>query len=270
MVMARGRALQRVRPGLVISGVLQGQIPLASGDYVSEASVSDIYVVYAKAARLELLSRFVGRHIRRKVMNYTSFKTLFRFAYYLKFVEPAQGSTFRITRVGLNARQEWEDLRRAWQVLAKRTKDGEVVHPPPGRDITALTHEGIVWLCQEYALKHGLAPASHREVGLLPGSGYPDLLLEDELGTRLYAVEVKSKGSHRTGVLQGIGQCASYKCGIPDVSSCLVIPECFSEQVCFICDKLSFGWMSVVAFSDSGEFSLVYGEDSFINNLHSL
>lgn len=278
-----GRASQQVRPGLIIKGILRKQVPLADGNYVAEASVSDIYTVYAKAAKSEKLSRHKGKRMYRNVMSYSSFRTFFKFAHYLGFVEPTCDGMFRITEVGCSAWQEWEDLRRAWQLLVRR-KGADAVPPRSDAaayvhsdvavfdhlDVADLTHDGVVWLCQEYAIRYGLAPVSYVEVSPLASLGHPDLLLEDELGTKLYAVEVKSRRAKGQEVLRGIGQCANYRCSIPNVSPCLVIPAGLSEQVCSICNKLSFSWMSVVAFSDTGEFSLVYGKDSFIEDPYSL
>lgn len=264
--MARGRALQRVRPGLVVKGVLQGKVRLRGRGFVQEASVADIYAVYSEAAKLERLKKRAGNRVHRKVMSYKSFQTFFKFARYLGFVEPGQDGTFRITELGRDAWQEWEDLKRAWQVLVKGvgTEAGKVAQCPPEEDLTTLTHKGVVWLCQEYALKRGLAPISLREADPLPGSGVPDLLLGDELGTRFYAVEVKSRGAQRVNALSGIGQCAGYKCGIPNVNPCLVIPEKLSDCLRDVCSKLSLDWIALITYSDKGELSLVYGEDSFV------
>ncbi len=257
-VLSKGRALQQVRPGFVVKAVLQGQLALADGNYVSEASKDDIYKVYAETAVLEKLARPKDGRTHRTVMSYGSFCTFFKFAQLLEFVEPTRDNMFGITEAGRDAWQEWEDLRRVWQILVRG------VVRCSSKDIAALTHEGVLWLCQERALKHGLAPIAREEVRPLLDSGIPDLLLGDELGVRFFAVEVKPKAVHRIEVLRGIGQCASYKCNIPNVSPCLVISEKFSGLMYDICSKLSLNWMSVVVFDMNGQLSLVYGKDSFL------
>ncbi len=275
-VMAKGRAAQGTRPGLIVKGILQGQIPLVNGCFVTEASVDDLYAAYVTAAQNEKLVHPIGERVYRKVMSYASFKTLFRFGQLLKLVEPAQDGTFKITEVGCGTQQEWEDLRRTWQILARGKKVTLKVtlkttpKTSPKANISVFTHEGAVWLCQEYMLKHGLLLASGVEIGWLSISGFPDLLFENRQGTKLYVIEVKHGGAQRYEALAGIGQCASYRCGIPNASPCLVIPGSLSAWVSTVCNKLSFNWMSVIAFDDNGEFSLVYGEDSFIRNMYSI
>lgn len=274
--LSRGRKLQKVRPGLMIRGILQSQIPLLDGRYTFAASIDELYAVYAKAAKQEYLSRPVGKRIHRKVMSLDSFNTFFRFACLLKFVEQAHDGLFRITELGHDAWHEWEDLRRAWQLLARGKKvvlgdDATVAYipyiPKTQSEVEIvnfhLSHQGVVWLCLKHALKQGLVKVTHTEAGWL-SHGLPDLILEDKQGTRFYAVEVKPRGSGLQEALRGIGQCASYKCDIPNIVPCLVIPERSSWWVNVICGTLSFNWISVITFNDSGEFRLLYGKDSFI------
>jgi len=136
----RGRALQSVRPGYTIKKVLLGEIPLRTGELVSEASITDIHNSYKELVNRENELREKRYHI--KGMNILSFTTLFKFARYLGLVEhvrseprhkPASGSLhrvengtrlhivngtrriFRLTEKGRADDESWNNLCGAWR-----------------------------------------------------------------------------------------------------------------------------------------------------------
>ena len=141
MVTLRGRAATPVRPGLVTKAVLLGQTPLATGELVSEASITDLHNAYKELVKRENMLR--PRIKRLKPMTMQSFKTLFKFAQLLGLVElvredpmefpPPTGhlysirkpndeviaviSTrriFKITPLGTEDERSWTNLCRAW------------------------------------------------------------------------------------------------------------------------------------------------------------
>lgn len=269
----RGRALQKVRPGMIIKGVLQGKVPLADGSYVREANMTDMYMVYACAASLM-------EH--REVMSVKSFATLLRAALYLGLIscvssngESFAHSKFAITDMGRNAQRDWEDITSAHKARGKalsvetqgmtssRFSFFGLRPPPTPEEVANLTHTGVVWLCLRAALERGLEP-----IGILKdypaGAGYPDLLLEPPSRSKYYAIEVKSKNERRIGIVQGIGQCAGYKCSMDDVKPCLVIHEKFAGWVRSICEKLPLDWLNVVSYNGNGQFRVEYGSDCFL------
>lgn len=85
MVTLRGRAATPVRPGLTIKGVLSGQVPLRTGNLVTEAAITDIHGAYKEQIRRENSTRPKIKRLRG--MTYRSFITLFRFADLLGLVE---------------------------------------------------------------------------------------------------------------------------------------------------------------------------------------
>lgn len=143
----RGRATQKVRPGITIKKVLSGKIPLVSGEIVSEAACTDIHQVYRALVKKENIGK--KKPHRQKGMTYQSFATLFRFAKYLGLIEfardepsknpPAGGPLYnpmkvdgihavvtmrrlyRLTQVGRDSDEPWSDLCQAW-IKAKRTE----------------------------------------------------------------------------------------------------------------------------------------------------
>jgi len=142
MTTLRGRAATPVRPGLTAKAVLLGQVPLATGEHVSEASISDLHNAYKELIKQENTLRPAAH--RLKPMTYRSFLTLFKFAQLLHLVElvreepmelpPPGGSLlsirgsgdaaivtisarriFKITQVGADDEKSWSDLCRAWR-----------------------------------------------------------------------------------------------------------------------------------------------------------
>lgn len=155
----RGRAAQPLRPGFITKAVLSGDIPLATGELVKEAAVTDIHSVYRFLTKQENVVRPRDRKLRG--MSYASFITMFRFAKYLGLVErvreepmlfpPPTGTLlsirkpdevpeiveskrviYRLTQVGVEDEVAWSNLRKAW---AERwpvpQKAVEVVPPVP-------------------------------------------------------------------------------------------------------------------------------------------
>jgi len=136
----RGRAAQPLRPGFIAKAVLSGDIPLATGESVKEAAITDIHSVYRYLTKQENLIRPRDRRLRG--MTYRSFLTLFRFAYLLGLVErvreepmlfPPPGEPllsirkpngahiveakriiYRLTLVGREDEVAWSNLCRAW------------------------------------------------------------------------------------------------------------------------------------------------------------
>ena len=137
----KGRGLQSIRPGLTIKGVLMGQIPLATGAIVIEASITDIHHTYQELIRQENMLRPKSRRLQG--MRYPSFYALFRLARYLGLVEfvrdepmlfpPPTGHLYslrkdtemnvvvstrriyKLTEKGRKAEQSWQNLHRAWK-----------------------------------------------------------------------------------------------------------------------------------------------------------
>ena len=141
MTTLRGRGATPVRPGLVTKGVLLGLIPLATGELVTEAAITDLHSSYKELIKRENTLRPKARRLRG--MTYRSFLTLFKFAQLLNLVElvreepmlyPPPGGPlfsvrkpdgeprvvisgrriFRLTAVGTEDERSWSNLCRAW------------------------------------------------------------------------------------------------------------------------------------------------------------
>lgn len=144
MVTLRGRAATPVRPGLVAKSVLMGEIPLATGELVTQAAITDLHNAYKELVRRENDLR--PRAKRLKPMTMQSFKTLFKFSQLLGLVElvreesmqfpPPTGNLFslrkderttlgvravistrrifRITSLGAEDEKSWTNLCKAW------------------------------------------------------------------------------------------------------------------------------------------------------------
>lgn len=141
MVTLRGRAATPVRPGLVTKSVLMGETPLATGELVTEAAITDLHNAYKELVHRENALR--PRVKRLKPMTMFSFKTLFKFAQLLGLVElvreepmqfPPPGGplysvrkaddevravistrrVFKITPLGTEDEKSWTNLCKAW------------------------------------------------------------------------------------------------------------------------------------------------------------
>lgn len=141
MVTLRGRAAQPVRPGLVTKEVLLGNIPLRTGETVTEAAISDLHGAYAELVKQE--NRFRPKDKKLRGMTQFSFKTLFKFAQLLGLVElvreepmqfPPPGGplysvrkpdgvhvvesarrVFKLSEVGKEDERAWTNLCKAWR-----------------------------------------------------------------------------------------------------------------------------------------------------------
>ncbi len=141
MATLRGRGATPVRPGIVTKGVLLGEIPLATGELVTEAAITDLHSSYKELIKRENTLRPKARRLRG--MTAQSFKTLFKFAQLLNLVElvreepmlfPPPGGplfsvrkpdgvhvvvstrrVFKLTAVGKEDERSWSNLCRAWR-----------------------------------------------------------------------------------------------------------------------------------------------------------
>lgn len=141
MVTLRGRGATPVRPGNVTKGVLLGEIPLATGELVTEAAITDLHSAYKELIRRENALRPKEKRLRG--MTAFSFKTLFKFAQLLGLVElvreepmlyPPPGGVlysvrkpdgahvvvstrriFKLTDIGKEDERSWTNLCRAWR-----------------------------------------------------------------------------------------------------------------------------------------------------------
>lgn len=157
----RGRAVMSIRPGLITKAVLLGQTPLATGELVTEASISDLGAAYKEAVKRENALRPKAKQIRG--MTSYSFKTLFKFAQLLGLVElvkeepmlyPPPGGplysirkpdgvhvvestrrVFKITDTGREDELCWSNLCKAWRVgtVAPQKLEVPLVTKPPPR-----------------------------------------------------------------------------------------------------------------------------------------
>ena len=155
MVTPRGRGATPVRPGLVTKGVLLGQIPLATGEIVTEAAITDLHSSYKELIKRENTLRPKAKRLRG--MTYHSFLTLFKFAQLLNLVElvreepmlfpPPGGSlfsvrkpdgaeavissrrVFKLTAVGREDERSWTNLCRAW--IDKWPAPEKIEYAPP-------------------------------------------------------------------------------------------------------------------------------------------
>lgn len=140
MTTLKGRAATPVRPGICIKQVLLGQVPLATGEIVSEAAITDLHSAYKELVKRENALRPKVKRLRG--MTYRSFVTLFKFAVLLSLVEhvrdepmafPPPGGPlyrvekpdgihavistrriFKITSVGSEDEKSWTNLCKAW------------------------------------------------------------------------------------------------------------------------------------------------------------
>jgi len=139
----RGRSTRKVRPGIVIKGVLSGNIPLTDGHLVTEAACTDVHQVYRALIKQENVGK--KKPHRLKGMTYQSFSAEFRFAKYLDLIEfvrdeplknPPAGKAlynpvkdgeihvvvttrkiYRLTKSGWESEEPWHDLCSAYRKL---------------------------------------------------------------------------------------------------------------------------------------------------------
>jgi len=159
MTVPRARALTPVRPGITIKQVLSGQTPLVSGEFVSEAAITDIHSVYKLLVYRENETRPKAK--RLKGMTYASFLKIFKFAQLLSLVElvreepmqypPPKGHLYSV-RVGAAGRTSsaiskrrifclsglgkqdelsWTNLCKAWIEQWPRPQAAPVIAAPP-------------------------------------------------------------------------------------------------------------------------------------------
>lgn len=149
MTTLRGRAASAIRPGLIVKRILMGELPLDTGELVSEAAIVDLFNAYKRQLREYNQVREKAKHITG--MHYRSFYTMFRFAQLLKLVEFVREEeadwkrkaattaatslirleksaetghigrrisnrrVFRLSEVGKEDVKSWLDLTRAWK-----------------------------------------------------------------------------------------------------------------------------------------------------------
>ncbi len=141
MVILRGRGAQPIRPGAVIKGILLGEIPLPTGELVTEAAITDLHSTYKELTRRENTLR--PKHKQLRGMTAFSFKTLFKFSQLLNLVElvreepmlyPPPGGplysirktdgvhvvistrrVFKLTDIGKEDERSWTNLCKAWR-----------------------------------------------------------------------------------------------------------------------------------------------------------
>ncbi len=139
-VTLRGRAATPVRPGLVTKSVLMGVTPLATGELVHEAAITDLHSAYKELIKGENAARVKAKRLRG--MTYPSFLKLFKFAQLLNLVElvreepmqfPPPGGNlisarkpdgihavvsvrriFKLTPIGMEDERSWTNLCKAW------------------------------------------------------------------------------------------------------------------------------------------------------------
>jgi len=143
----RGRAASAIRPGVITKRVLLGELPLETGEFVSEAAIVDLFGAYRRQLYEYNQTHERSHHI--KGMHHRSFYTMFRFARLLGLVEfvreeeadwkrkaavtPATSlmrleqtegeltqrisnrRVFRLTDVGKEDVKAWLDLTNAWK-----------------------------------------------------------------------------------------------------------------------------------------------------------
>jgi hypothetical protein len=91
----KGRALQKVRPGLVVKDVLMSKIPIRDSQYVTEASITDLHNAYKN--QINDYNILQEKTKRLRGMNVYSFTTLFKFARLLGLVEYVRDEPMHIT-----------------------------------------------------------------------------------------------------------------------------------------------------------------------------
>jgi len=138
----RGRAASPIRVGFIIKNTLQGNIPLKTGELVSEAAIADIFGAYK--GEVDRVNTLRSRDRRIRGMIWSSFYTAFRFAKIIGLVEfvreepmlyPPPGGdlvriekggnghkivkstrkVFRLTSIGMTDEKSWSDLTRAYK-----------------------------------------------------------------------------------------------------------------------------------------------------------
>jgi len=123
----RGRAVGWPRPGWVIKEVLTKERTLPTGAYVSEASIIDLYKTYVDLINKE--NRVRDKYHKLKGPTLHSFDTYFRFAEYLGLVERAnytqensgmRRTTYRITQLGRDDNNSWDNLVGTWKEVRKK------------------------------------------------------------------------------------------------------------------------------------------------------
>lgn len=162
-----GRARSPIRPGLVIKDILMGRIPVITWDetgrvekFVDEACIVDMHYTYKELMRREAQLHEMRRTSR--VMTYSSFCHLFKFARYLGLVEfthyepmifpPPQGHLyqigkhdgvhvrisqrkfFKLTELGIQDERAWTDLCNAYKqgwTLPQKVEYAEPYIRPP-------------------------------------------------------------------------------------------------------------------------------------------
>ncbi len=166
-VILRGRAASPVRPGLVTKQVLLGKIPLASGELVTEASISDLHNAYKEQIRRENALRPRAKRLRG--MTSQSFKTLFKFAQLLGLVElvreepmqfPPPGGPlysvrvtdkprvvistrriFKVSPLGEEDEKSWTNLAKAWIEGWTAPQKAEYITPVPREEVIPRVRE---------------------------------------------------------------------------------------------------------------------------------
>jgi hypothetical protein len=170
----RGRALQPVRPGLVIKSILMGTQPLITPptdqeQTVMEACATDIHYTYQTLINRENQTREHGN--RLKGLRTASFNTVWRFLRVLGMIEfvreepmlypPPHGNllsirkdvvgeftlrnsarrVFRITEFGIQEEVAWNDVTKAYKDFVKQ---GNVRWPEPRKMQVAVPIEGEI------------------------------------------------------------------------------------------------------------------------------
>ena len=170
MTILRGRAASPVRPGLVTKQVLLGVIPLATGELVEEASISDLHNAYKEQIRRENALRPRAKRLRG--MTSYSFKTFFKFAQLLGLVElvreepmqlPPPGGPlysirvtdkprvvvstrriFKISPLGREDEKSWTNLAKAWTEGWTAPQKAEYIAPLPREEVEPRVREEVV------------------------------------------------------------------------------------------------------------------------------
>lgn len=148
MAAPRGKAFSQFRPGIIVKGVLTGNIPLETRNtipsFVSEACVTDLHQTYKAHLYRENLNR--PKVKRLKGMTYESFAKWFRFSRYMGLVEKVREEPanmpkpmsrvirtpagklsirrtsriiYRLTDLGRTEERAWQDLASAWREWAR-------------------------------------------------------------------------------------------------------------------------------------------------------
>lgn len=173
----RGRAAQPIRPGMVVKGILLGQIPLATGELVTEAAIADLAAAYKELIKRENTLRERSKRLRG--MTSFSFKTYFRFAQLLGLVElvreepmmyPPPGGhlysvrkpdgvhvvisrrrIFKITILGTQDELSWTNLCKAWREGWPAPQKVEFIPPEEAPPITPPAKPPVELPAEEFA-----------------------------------------------------------------------------------------------------------------------